>query len=256
MEKPYGEGTPVHGTGSDAPDGFDGEKSGFLGEQVTCAAAAGGKTQGAGFLEITYGVLFEPTRTMAEMAQRPPLVQALLAVTLAGLAGSVAFSLALYRLAGGLEGSGAFTRAFLPAGLVLGLFWSYVKWAGASALLHLAAELLGGRGTARSVLAATGFAAIPSLFLAPVQLLAGWAGHSYTAAVILILAGLAVSIWTLALLVIALRELHCISGLRALLAVFSPLLAIFLLVLSLFLASFITAVIFVPIKAPHFPAHF
>jgi len=167
LEKPYGEGTPVHGTGSDAPDGFDGEKSGFLGEQVTCAAAAGGKTQGAGFLEITYGVLFEPTRTMAEMAQRPPLVQALLAVTLAGLAGSVAFSLALYRLAGGLEGSGAFTRAFLPAGLVLGLFWSYVKWAGASALLHLAAELLGGRGTARSVLAATGFAAIPSLLGRP-----------------------------------------------------------------------------------------
>lgn len=249
MDKPYGEETCIRENGNSAPDGAAGGERGFE------------EKRPPGFLEIIYGVLFEPAQTMAGMAQRPPLVQALLAVTLAGLAGSMAFSLALYRLAGspeglaGVGGAGAFWRVFLPAGAVMGLFWSYIKWAGISALLHLVAELLGGRGTARAVMAATGFAAIPSLFLAPVEFLASWSGHSYVATVILLLAGIAVSVWTLALLVIALKELHGISVLRALLAVFSPLLAIFLLVLALFMALG-TAAVLIPSRSPYFPTHF
>ncbi len=258
MDKPYGKEMVNGGNDDNTPGGNAGEESGFFEEQPP-GAAAGGKSPGRpGFLEIVYGVLFEPAKTMAAMAPKPPLAQAFLAVTLLSLAGSAMLSLTLYRLAGGFwgpalkYGADAFWRAFLPAGMILGLFWGYVKWAAWGAFLHLAAELLGGRGTARGVLAAVGFAAIPSLFLVPIQLLASRIENSHAAAVILFLAGLTVTIWTVTLLAIALRELHGISVLRALLAVFSPLLAVFVLVVMLFMA-FGAAAFLIPSGVPHFP---
>ena len=195
----------------------------------------GGEPQG--FLEIVYGVLFEPVKTMKRTAENPPLVTALVIVTILSLLGTImgllTFSQVLSRsldTGGGLPAAGS----VVPVAVFAGLIFSYFKWFGGSAVLHLTADLLGGRGGARGVFAAVGLAGLPNILLVPFQFLGYRYGLENPAVNVLLLASLAVWVWSSVILVIGLREAHRLSTGRSVLVFLIPYLALFLLfVLSL-----------------------
>lgn len=192
-----------------------------------------------GFLELVYGVLFEPDKTMAGVALNPPLVPALLAVTIVGVVGALMGFLTASRLMVlGLSGTAAGNYLPFPAiqslavlGAIGGLLWGYVKWFGYSAVIHLVADLFGGRGRAGGVFAVVGLAGLPFVFMIPFQLLAYWFGpEKFAVGLLLLLAGLGLLIWNVTILVIGLKHVHGFTTGRSVLVIASPFLALLLLV--------------------------
>lgn len=214
----------------------------------------------SGFLELVYGVLFEPVQTMRKVAERPPLVLTVLIVTILSLLGTLMGLLTASKVVGQSLLSASMgqlapvVQALIPLGAVLGLLWGYLKWLGYSAVLHLIADLLGGRGSARGVFAAAGLAVLPSILLVPVEFMAYRFASGAGATTLTGLASLAVAVWSLVLLVIGVREVHGLSNGRAALVVFSPLLAFALLIILI-----LAALVFVAASLPagmHFPGYF
>jgi len=188
-----------------------------------------------GFLEIVYGVLFEPVKTMKRVAENPPLVMALVIVTILSLLSTLMGYLAFSRVLSQSYDAGSITqlfqgvRALVPIGACIALVFSFIKWFACSAVLHLAADLLGGQGRARGVFAATGLAGLPYILLIPFQFLGYWYGiGNYAVTALLLLAVLAVGIWRCGLLVLGIREVHGLSTGRSVLVFFIPFLALFL----------------------------
>jgi len=214
-----------------------------------------------GFLELVYGILFEPAKTMTRVTRRPPLAAALLVVTILSVLGSLMGLLTASRV---LDQSlqemamGQFfpvMRALAPLGVVLGLFWGYVKWFGYSAVLHLAADLLGGRGSARGVFAAAGLAGLPGIFMIPAQFMAYWFGGGKLAVAVLVgLIGLAVGIWSIVILVIGVKQVYGLSTGRIVLIVFSPYLALAAMGIIIILAL-VAAASSMPVRQ-HLPGYF
>lgn len=183
----------------------------------------------SGLLELVYGVLFEPGKTMKRVAGQPPLGLVMLIVTVLSMLGTLMGLLTFSRvLAQNLNAmpKGQLLSVAVIILLLGGILWGYVKWFVYSAVLHLAAALLGGRGEARGVFAAAGLSWIPSIFMAPVQFLGYWLWAGNTAVTVLvILAGLAVGIWSIILMVIGLKQAHDLPTGRSVFAVLSPLIA-------------------------------
>lgn len=190
-----------------------------------------------GFLELVYGVLFEPKGAMARVAARPPLGIAALVVTILSLVGAVIFYITLNQVLSdnySTYGQGWFfpATAFLPVAAIFSLVFGFIKWFFYSAILHLAADLLGGRGSARAVFAVVGFSGLPAVFLMPIQLLAVlFFPGSSAIEILLILAAFAMMAWTLALAVIGIKAAHGLSTGRALLSALTPVLSILAVVL-------------------------
>lgn len=211
-----------------------------------------------GFLEIVYGVLFEPVKTMKKAAENPPLVTALAIVTILSLLGTLMVLLNFSRVLSQSLDAGSIlpgARALVPVGAFIGLVFSYIKWFGYSAVLHLAADLLGGRGGARGVFAAAGLAGLPGILLIPFQFLGYWYGLGNLAVtVLLLLAGLAVEVWSSIILVIGIREVHLLSTGRAVLVFFIPFMALFLLLVLSLIALAVTISVF-PINT-NIPGYF
>ncbi|OPY59696.1 MAG: Yip1 domain protein [Pelotomaculum sp. PtaU1.Bin035] len=221
----------------------------------------GGADSGPDFLELVYGVLFDPVKTMESVARRPPAGFAFLIVTILGVLGVTTGLLTVSRVfAASLPGAGLgqflpAVRALAPLGVIFGLLWGYVKWFAYSAVVHLAAELLGGRGSARGVFAAAGLSGLPSIFMVPVDLLAYWLGAGKLAVTILVgLAGLAALIWSATLLVIGLMQVHGLTAGRSVLAVLSPFLAA--IALGVLIVAALAAVAASLPAGTHFPGYF
>ncbi|MDF9407609.1 YIP1 family protein [Pelotomaculum isophthalicicum JI] len=218
----------------------------------------GGEPRRQDFLELVYGVLFDPLRTLEAVAKKPPVALAfliftvicILDVTMGLLTVSRAMTAGLYN--NDLENFLSSFRALAPLGAVFGLFWGYLKWFGYSAFIHLAAELLGGKGVATGVLVVVGLAGMPSIFMVPVNLLSLWLGTG--GLIIIALAGLATVVWSVVLLVIGLKQVHGLTAGRSFLVVVSP----FLLLLVLFIII-IAALVAVAASMPfgmHNPVYF
>ncbi|SHJ56476.1 Yip1 family protein [Desulfofundulus thermosubterraneus] len=179
-----------------------------------------------GFLDIIYGVFFDPRATFRRLAASPPLGLAVLIFTLVNLAGALMGALVGYRLTlpPGHPYMGMHWLApAAPLVAVAGLVFQYVKWVVVSALLHLTAGLLGGRGRASGILTITALAALPALTMIPVDLLLfllDTRGISLT--VVTAILGLAVFIWGVVLVVLGLMEVYQFSASRALLTVLLP----------------------------------
>lgn len=255
------------GAGADDPSGFAGEapeKTHFevgSGNSPEPAAPPAGGDAFPGFLELVYGVLFEPGKTMKKVAERPPLGLAALVVTILSLLGTAMGLLTASSVldqsphAAAMEQFFPAVRALVPLGAVFGFLWGYVKWFGYSAILHLAAELLGGRGNARGVFAAAGLAGLPSIFMIPVQFLTYWFGTgNWAVTLLVVLAGLAVGIWSAVLLVIGLKQVHGLSTGRSVFVVFSPILALVALGV-LMIAALVAIAASMPARM-HFPGNF
>jgi len=175
-----------------------------------------------GFLELIYGVLFEPAAVMRRVAADPPFGTALLIFTLVNLIDALMSAVIAARAgAGGLPGTPLFARSAVSVMIAVGLILQYVKWFAVSALVHLTAGLLGGRGRAVGLMTVTALAVLPAVLLVPVNLILLLFGVRSVAPVMLLL-GLAVLVWSAGLVVLGLREEYGLNTARALLAVLLP----------------------------------
>jgi len=192
------------------------------------------------FLELIYGVLFDPVRTMGIVAKRPPVGFAFLAFTILCASGVTMWLLtASHSLEASLYGYGLdhflpVSRTLVLLGAVFGLIWGYAKWFGYSAVIHLAAELFGGRGAATGVFAVVGLAGLPAVFMVPVHLLSYWLGSG--GLIIVLLAGLATGIWSAVLLVIGLKQVHGLTTGWSVLVVLFPFLTFLILAVIMIVA--------------------
>lgn len=206
---------------------------------------------GPGFLETVYGVLFDPAATFRRMREAPPLGLTVGVVTVVNLATALMSVLTFRALPGDPSGTGAVLGGLAPfVGLAGFLFW-YLKWLGYGAVLHLTAQLLHGEGGPKATLVAYGLTGLPSLFMLPVQgLLAVLRPGEALETLLIILAGLVVLIWSVVLLVLALRELHNLTTGRAAAVVFIPVAVLTLAFGVLLLVSVLAAVSVLPHLPP------
>ncbi len=179
-----------------------------------------------GFLDIIYGVFFDPRATFRRLAARPPFGLAILIFTLVNLAGTLMGALVGYRLTlpPGHPSMGMnWPAPAAPLVAAGGLVFQYVKWVVVSALLHLTAGLLDGKGSAKGILSVTALAALPALVMVPVDLLLLLLDIRGTALTVITASlGLAVLVWGVVLVVLGLMEVYHFSASRALLTVLLP----------------------------------
>lgn len=186
----------------------------------------------SGPLELIYGVLFQPVAAFARAAAKPPLGLAVAIVVGVNILNGIMSGLNLNRLGG--EGLGVVVTGLAIVTPLAGLF----TWVALTAALHFTAELLGGSGRAVSLLSSLGLATLVGVFNLPAALL-GMAGVTW----LQLLINLGITIWILALTVIALRAVYGLSFARAVLALVIPgaaflfFLVVFALYLGLILAS-------------------
>lgn len=190
-----------------------------------------------GLLELVYGVLFDPVDTFRGVADSPPLGRAALIFAVVNILGAVmgyytSSRVYLEDMDQIIGPAARMLGAIIPLFVVGGLIFQFVKWIVFSGILHLVAELFGGKGRASGVLAVTGLAGLPSILFIPVELLVlitGWDGPAVTW--ITALSGLAAFVWGVVLVVLGLREVHGFSTWRSLAVVLTPAAALIILII-------------------------
>ncbi|MCL6448329.1 MAG: YIP1 family protein [Armatimonadetes bacterium] len=181
-----------------------------------------------GFLELVYGVLFEPSATFSRIKDRErlPVGRTVIIFTLANVAVSLMSATVTSRLMyfHAVDGAGVLMRSVAPAMAVLGLFFQYAKWFFYSGLLHLLAEFFGGRGRALGVFVVSGLASLPAVFTVPVNFLLLLFGvRGFTLSFFVYLFSVVAVVWGAVLLVLGIREVHGLSTGRAVAVVLLPL---------------------------------
>lgn len=186
------------------------------------------------WLDVLHGVLFAPRQTFTRLSARPPLaLGTAVFVTVALVNAVVAARMAPPSLP-------AWADALLPvdgawlldAAAAFGFWVSLLALPATAAVIHLAAELLGGRGRAQTLIALLGLAHLPKALTAPLALLEQRAGLPVLAAL-----GLAVESWRLYLLYRAVRAGYDLPRWRAVAALSAP----FLLLAALLLGAAVLA---------------
>lgn len=210
------------------------------------------------FLDLIYGVLFDPGKTFKKVAANPPLWQSVLIYGIITVLSSVMgifinlrampvpvadYSMLVMRIIQGM----------LPVVALFFVLLQFVKWFSYSALLHLMADFYGGKGTARGVFTVYGLAGLPTLFIIPVQLLALAVipGNAFLKILIFPIS-LALSIWGIILLVMGIREVHGFSTGRAVLVVFTPVLVVAVLMV-IAIVAFVAITAYIPSQI-HWPS--
>ncbi|MEW6276678.1 MAG: Yip1 family protein [Bacillota bacterium] len=203
-----------------------------------------------GFLELVYGVLFEPVAAFSRVVQRLPLGQTVLIFTLVNLLVAFMNGLVMSRL---MHHPAAdhmavmMVKAMTPVLVILGLTFQFAKWFTYSALLHLLAEFLGGRGRAVGVWTVAGLASLPGIFLVPVNLLLLLFGvRGFALSLLVYLFGFLVLIWGMILLILGIRQEHALSAGRAAAVVLLPVGAVVVGGIVLVIALMATAASFMP----------
>ncbi|RYD01349.1 hypothetical protein N752_30615 [Desulforamulus aquiferis] len=208
------------------------------------------------YYDIIYGVLFDPLKTMGRIAQNPPVGATFLIVIALAL---VELLTGLYTSAYGgtrnlgLEMGLPFTQAMIfseasgaaPVLAFLGTIFYFLKWFFYSALLHLLAEFYGGNGRAKTVFVMYGLAGLPGALLIPLEVLTTLA-IPRMATVVNTIGGLIVLVWGIALLTIGIREAHKLSTGRALAVVFTPVVALIVVVVVTIVGALTALSSFIP----------
>ena len=166
------------------------------------------------FIDNLYGTLVNPKKTLALLAARRQAGQGVLAFLLANLFSSLAALLGedLGGSTANLDLGGALPAIFGIAFLLTAVFWLV-----GLGVLHLLAELLGGEGSIKSLLATQGFAQVPAIFVVPFAFLGILIGDWLT-----ITASLALGLWTLILSVLSVKFSYGLSTGRSVLTVLLP----------------------------------
>jgi hypothetical protein len=234
-------------TGDTGDNGTNpGEQTGIIPED----SGEGPEKPELSFLELVYGVLFDPVSTFKMVAANPPLWQSILIYGIIVIfTGAMGIFINFRTLPPSLTDLPAVVvravQGILPLLAMGGVFFQFIKWFVYSALLHLLADFYGGKGNARGVFTVYGLAGLPTLFIILVQLLVLSTSPGNTFLNMLTLTvSLALSVWGIVLLIIGIREVHGFSTGRAVAVVFTPAAVIALLIVSVFivLLSVVTSI--------------
>ncbi|MDI7277616.1 MAG: Yip1 family protein [Anaerolineae bacterium] len=158
-----------------------------------------------GVFDWLYGVIAGPVEALRDVAERKPVGWALAVIIGIGALSSMAgVSQASFDALGGIQLE-AVLRSLLSGGIILCAV-GYVIGVG---ILHLAALLFGGKGSFAGLFSAVGFAQFPALLSLPLMALGRAGGPVVTG--LTVAASVGLSLWVVALSVIALREAHTMS---------------------------------------------
>lgn len=171
--------------------------------------------------DILYDLLFEPRSAMTKIAEQKNAGQAVI-VALLGIL------LPILAVGFGIKNTGMATMIYVMAGIKIVV--SILLWMIGSAIWHLIAEFFGGKGTAVGLFAALGFAHLPRIFIVPLWALIALMPQS-SQTVLMVIAMLTILSWSLALDVVAIKEVHQLSTAKAILVMLMPMLLIGLLCL-------------------------
>lgn len=186
------------------------------------------------FLEIIYGILFQPRETFRYLAGVRPLWQAAVFLAFAALFHGL-IDLRGVRALEIKAGFPADTSVYLVPLLVLGLMGAFLTWFFGTSAIGLVSQLFGGAGNGPGLLCAFSFALLPGLITGIVEFGTGFLPLSQVFAGIVELVGV---IWLISLQVIALAEIEGLSTGRAILVYFAVPLSIMVSVSVLVGAAF------------------
>jgi hypothetical protein len=175
-----------------------------------------------GILDTFIGVLARPTSTIRSVCQQRPIGWAIIVYLAVSLITTVAWV-----EPGMLEKLGL-PALGMPAILVGGLIYNFVSLVIFTAIYHVVASVLGGRGRYWGVFCGSAFAALPAIFVAPLAVIGLL---PIVGALLSGLGTLGVVVWSFVLTILAVRENYLVSTGRAILIVFLPLVVLMALVL-------------------------
>lgn len=185
-------------------------------------------------LELSIGVLARPVSTMRRICQRRPMGWGIIISVLVSLIGA-SLQVAQSEEAPSYLAEGVPAPAIDPvAWFIIAPMIALLGLALAAALFHFTAFLLGGRSTYAGVFSAIAFARLPSVFNAPLVLLSVLLGPA--GSFLVGLGNMGLIVWSMALIVIGIRENYQLTTGRAILVFLLPLLAIVGLLLLIALA--------------------
>jgi len=182
-----------------------------------------------GILETLVGVLARPISTIRSICQQRPIGWAIIVYVVASLV-SIVVSIETGVL--DLEAIGL-PDLSMPVILVGTLIFSVVMLAVFTAICHLAASLLGGKGGYWGLFSGFAFANLPGIFVAPLAVIGLL---PIVGALLSGLGNFAVVVWSLVLSILAVRENYLVSTGRAILIFLLLLVA---LVVLIFLVTFL-----------------
>lgn len=195
------------------------------------------------WLETAVGVVTEPVPTLGAIVRAAPLGAAFLLIAFISILSAVT-TVAQLRAAPIVPGAPPLP---IPEGpitwivaIIVGPILGIVGSAIVAGILHVVALMLGGKGPYKGLFCGLAFASIPSLFQIPLQL-AGIALGPVVQAIVGIVS-FGISIWTVALAVICVRENNGFSTGRAVAVVLIPLGLVVALVVGLIVLALVFAV--------------
>lgn len=188
----------------------------------------------ASLVELLYGIITQPGEVFRQLAKTPKVLWGLLVFYGVNLFDFVlGYALARPELTNIPPGLPLQLVGVIPtlarnlflAFLIFIFFFSGAMWFVASGVFSLLAQLLGGNGNGKGLLSAMGFAVVPGLFSALVEAVVSLLGLPRFISMV---TALGVGIWILVLQVLAIRDTQSISGGRAALVFFLPLIVLFI----------------------------
>jgi hypothetical protein len=192
-------------------------------------------------LETLYDLLAKPKEAFEVIVSERRLSKACQIV----LFSTVISSLAAY--ANVFEGS--FKGAILLAQIVC----SVLMWGVSVSVWHLLAELIGGRGSVKRLLTAIGFTYFLQLLVVPIYLIASFfPGVGF---LLIMIATLVIAVWSIVLGILAICEVYQLSGGKATLVYFLPVLifvGIFIVMIFTASAFFMSAASDIIANPPQF----
>ncbi|NPV26727.1 MAG: hypothetical protein HPY81_04530 [Firmicutes bacterium] len=204
-------------------------------------------------LDILYGILFQPVQTLRYVGQTRPIGLAFLVVLGVQLfTWSVNTSLGAQtawpgRVPPGLPPhlSTYFPEMLHRLTVAGGLIWLVMTlffWFFVAAVFNLLAEFLGGQSNGRGMFAAVGLAGLPGILVPPLRLLKHLGFPSW----LFIFLTVAVSLWIIALYILAIREVNGLSTARAVVVFVTPLAALLGLVILIVITMAVLMLPFLP----------
>lgn len=182
-------------------------------------------------LETLYDVLFKPRQAFLSIKENPKAWQAVCVVVVNSLLVGVAVLAGQGSIGGGM-------KALIGN---VQLIVNLLSWLVMTAIWHLIADLSGGKGQAKALLTAIGYTYFLQLLMLPVYLIASFLSQE-AATGLLIVCGLAVTVWGVVLEVIAIQAVYEVSGAKAFLIFLLPVIALAVCILAFcILASIIIA---------------
>lgn len=174
-------------------------------------------------LELLYDMLVKPKAAFKVIVWEEKVAKACQIVLFSTVFSSLAASAGIFE--------GTFKGIILLAQIVC----SVLTWGICAAVWHLLAELLGGQGSVKKLLTAIGFTYFLQLLIIPIYLIASFLPTF--GFLIILLATLIITVWSVVLGILAIREVYQFSGGRASFVYFLPVLVMGALVLILFFSA-------------------